>query len=89
MHPELYNLLLDLDNSDDMLHYFKWTENEKKELVNFIGKTFQPIIRRGGNNKIILMSSIWRLIKEAEKQEEYEVADLFSRCLRLLEDGLI
>lgn len=86
---ELFNILIKLEDADELNDYFNWTEEEKQTLVNALGKGFVPVIRRGKTHKLALMSSIWRVIKDAESIEDYEVADLMTRCLRILEDDFI
>ena len=86
--PQLHNILLELDSKvievDD---YFKWSENEKEALVFYIGKCFHPIIQQSDKHKQFLMASIWKVIKECEAHDEFEQADIMSRCLVHLEEG--
>lgn len=88
MHIELYNLMVHLDEDEGIKQYFSWTEPQKKMLTKSIRNFLQPVISKGDNHKLALMGSIWKIIKEAEAAEEYEHADIFSRCLKLLEEQM-
>lgn len=88
VNPILHSILLELDTqSIDVNDYFKWSEEEKTMLVDFIGKCFKPILEQGDTHKHYLMSSIWKVIKECEMEDEYEQADIMRRCLTHLEKG--
>jgi len=88
MYPVLHNILLELDSKMIDTHdYFKWSEEEKIRLTEFIGRCFKPILREGDRHKHFLMASLWRVIKECEMEEEYEQADILSRALANLESG--
>ena len=83
MNPKLYKLLIELDSQDfTATDYFNWSETEKKQLTSRRIHFFIPLIQ---NNRGEVMYSISRVLEEAIKNEDYEQADIFSRCLTSLE----
>lgn len=83
MNPKLHKLLIELDSQDfTATDYFNWSETEKKQLTSRIIHFFIPLIQ---NNRGEVMYSISRVLEEAIKNEDYEQADIFSRCLTSLE----
>jgi len=88
MFPSLHKVLTELDERViDVDDYFSWSEEEKEALIFYIGKCFHPVIQQGDKHKQFLMASIWKVIKEAEAHDEFEQADIMSRCLMHLEEG--
>jgi len=86
MHPALHNIVMGLDTRIiDITDYFNWTQDEKDGLFDYIHKCFIPVLRKGEKHKQFLMASIWRIIIECEDNEEYEQADIMTRCLINLE----
>ena len=88
MNPVLHHVLSELDKQSlEIDDYFKWKEDEKEKLVQFIGDCIKSVLPKDRSNKQFLIRSIWLVIEEAEEQEEYEQADILTRCLVNLMEG--
>lgn len=83
MNPKLHKLMLELDSMDfSTENYFQWEEIQKKQLTSDIVRFFMPMIRTHRDN---VMFGIMRCIEEAEQIEDYEQADILTRCFKSLE----
>lgn len=83
MDPRLHKLLLELDNNEFITDkYFEWDELQKKQLTSDIVRFFLPIMRTNREN---VLFGMMRCIEEAERIEDYEQADILTRCIKSLE----
>lgn len=87
MNPELHTLLLELDNKFDIEldDYFNLTELQKQELTRAIVLFFIPYIQSHPQALSNVRRAIRIVIDESEYFEEYEKADIFTRCLKKYE----
>lgn len=83
MRPELHKLFLELDNNDFYTEdYFKWSETQKRNLTEDIMKFFLPLIEENDIRLEHLLDGIFRGIKDAEYYEDYEQAEILTRCYK-------
>lgn len=83
MNPKLHKLLLELDAQDFSTdNYFQWDELRKKQLTSDIVRYFMPMMRHHKEN---VLFGILRSIEQAEDIEDYEQADILTRCFKSLE----
>jgi hypothetical protein len=66
-------------------NYFSWTEDRKERLTTDIMMIFYPLIRISDNHKQYVLDGLMRAIKDAEMIEDYEQAEILSRCSKTIE----
>jgi hypothetical protein len=86
MEKNFHNIMLMIDSSDfDVEDYFKWTEEEKQELVDRIHLIMLPVFRMGGDYAHRLIFNLKEERHRAEMAEDYVLADVMNRCLQEIE----
>jgi hypothetical protein len=87
MTKELYELLIKLDNMDfNTKDYFSWDEPTKNNLTENLLSILIPVTQLGLHQRWNLIYGLDQLIYDAECEEEYEQAEIWSRCLIRIEE---
>ena len=65
--------------------YFSWNEDRKEKLTQDIMFLFFPLVRSSEIHRQYLMTGLLRAIEDAERIEDYEQAEILSRCFKVVE----
>jgi hypothetical protein len=86
MNSRLRRILFDIEKRNWMTdEYFSWSEDRKEKLTHDIMFLFYPFVRASNTHRQYLMADLLRAIEDAEKIEDYEQAEILSRCRKVIE----